>query len=754
MAAKRSSKKKKGRSGIGFLVKLLLIGLAIVFFSFLGLIQAVRSGVFGELPSDEELRSIRHEQATMVLAYDGTPIGKIFAKDRTNVQFKDLPKHLVNALVSTEDARFFAHQGVDGRSYIRVFFRTLLGGDRSGGGGSTISQQIMKNLYGRQRHGALTIPVNKVKEALMAQRLERVLTKEDVLLLYFNSVPFGENVFGIGAASQRFFNKPVQQLKVEEGAVLVGMLKANTTYNPRLRPENARKRRNVVLALMHENGHLKQTEKDSLQKLPVLLNYSGGDIYDNYGYYVAVVADEARSILKELEEKSGTQYNIEKDGLRINTTLDPALQNSAIKAIRRHLASMQPRLDRELRAQKSRSAWEKRIAPSHGAKWKDSARQPRELYDHRAKRVDTLSYRDSLWHYEKMLNGAVLMMDPSTGAVRAWVGGNDHRFLPYDLVRARRPIASTIKPAVYASALERGFDPCTYFDNEKRTYAQFEDWSPDNYDRDTTAGEVAMWYSLAKSMNRPTVDLYFKTGQDTIRRTFNALGLPSENADKPAIALGAEEISLLEIVPAYGSFAMRGKRVQPQLITSITDQQGKVIYKADKPKVFHALNENSAAQITAMLQKAIDEGTGTALRSKYNVTSPLAGKTGTSQNYGDAWFVAYTPGLVIGTWVGAFDPEIHFNSSAGTGTQLAMPIAAHVLNDIEAKAKLRKRYLLPFDWLSEHDIDMNCDPKRYPNVLERFFDNVFGPKKLKDPNDTAREKKDRGFFDRLFKKKN
>lgn len=749
MAKKRP--KKKSKAVRGSWIKLVLIGLALVLIAFFGFMQAVRSGFFGKLPTEKELGSITHEQATLVLAADGTLIGKLFAQDRTNVRFEDLPQHLIDALVATEDARFFSHQGVDGRSYFRVFFRTLLGRDKSGGGGSTISQQIIKNLYGRQRHGLLTVPVNKMKEALVAQRLERVMSKNDVLVLYFNSVPFGENVFGIEAAAQRFFSKPAKRLNVQESAVLVGMLKANTTYNPRLHPENARGRRDQVLTLMRSRGHLSPAALDSLKKLPIDLRYTGGDALDLYGYFNAQVAKEARTILAEVSARTGTAYDIEKDGLRITTTLDPALQRSAHDAVHKQLAAMQPKLDRELRNAKARTAWEKGI-PRKGPKWKANASIICEVYEHKARRVDTLNFRDSLWHYHKLLNGAVFMMDPASGAVRAWVGGNDHRYLPYDLVTARRQVASTIKPVIHAAAMERGMQPCDYLDNSRKTYGDFDDWTPDNFDRDTTEGEVALWYALAKSMNRPTVDLYFRTGVDTLRRTFEALGLPVDDIDKPAVALGASSISLYELVPAYGAFAMQGQRVAPQLITKITDSQGRVIHEVKKPKAQRAITAESAAAVTTMLQRAIDEGTGTALRTRYGIKAPLAGKTGTSQDHTDAWFVTYTPGLVIGTWVGAFDPSVHFSSNLGTGSQLALPIAGLVLKDIEANTDLRRKYLRDFGWLVEYDVDLDCKPRREPGALEEWLEEVFSPRQRSDTTQRER-KKDLNFFERLFKKK-
>ncbi len=758
MAKKNASgrkKKKKGAAGKGSpFLKLALIGFAVFFIAFLGLIQTVRMGFFGELPSEEQLRSIQHEQATLVLANDGSIIGKIFAQDRTNVSYNDLPAHLINALVSTEDSRFFQHEGIDGRSYLRVFFRTLLGGDKSGGGGSTISQQIVKNLYGRQRHGPLTIPVNKVKEALVAQRLERVMSKNDVLVLYFNSVQFGENTYGVESAAQRYFSKPAKKLKVEEAAVLVGMLKANTSYNPRLHPVRSKERRDVVLTLMRDRGHLKAAEADSLKQMPLALKYSGGDALDLYGYFNAHVTKEARGILKELGKSNGTSYNVERDGLRIHTTLDPALQRAAHEAAQQQLATMQPKLDKELKSRKARTAWEKQRGAKGDAKWKADATQRREVYDHKVRRVEEMSYRDSLWSYHKLLNAAVFMMDPGSGAVLAWVGGNDHRYLPYDLITAKRQVASTIKPVVYAAALERGYLPCDYLDNSKRSYSEFDNWSPDNFDRDTIEGEVAMWQALVKSMNRPTVDLYFKTGVDTLRHTFKALGLPTKDVDKPAVSLGASSISLRELVRAYGAFAMRGKVVEPQLITSITDAAGKVIYKAKAAKSQQAIAPQTAAAVTAMLQRAIDQGTGAALRSRFGITAAIAGKTGTSQDYSDAWFVAYTPGIVVGTWVGAFDPSVHFNSGSGTGSQLALPIAGQVLKDIQAQATLRRKYLQPFDWVAAYEVDMDCDPRRQSSGVERFFNDLFGPKTDRPEGSLDSVKKDQNFFDRLFKRKN
>ena len=749
------AKKKTKKGNWRVLLKLVLWGLLGLVVAFVVLVLLVRGGVFGKLPSKEELAAVRTEEATLVLANDGSIIGKVFAEDRSNIRYSDLPQHLIDALVATEDQRFFDHKGVDGRSYLRVFFRTILGGDRSGGGGSTISQQIIKNLYKREGHGLLTVPVNKIKEAIMATRLEEVYSKEDVLLLYFNSVPFGENVLGIETAARRFFSEPAKDLRAEEAAVLVGMLKANTAYNPRLNPKSARGRRDQVLALMSARGYLTAAVKDSLSALPLALRYAGNDALDDYGYFVHRVKEEARQQLSDISKETGVEYDLEKDGLRIKTTLDPALQRMALLAMEEHLSTMQPKLDRELRARKERSAWEKRMAKKGGAAWKRNDQRVRDLFTWEDDVADTISYRDSLWHYERMLNGAVLMMEPGSGKVRAWVGGNNHRYLPYDQVLAERPIASAIKPVIYAAAIAKGMQPCDYFDNEPRVYTEYDDWAPANFDHDSTGGRVAMWYALAKSMNLPTVDLYFRTGVDTVNRTLRALGLPPGKRDEPSVALGALDVQLLGIVRAYGAFAMRGNTVEPRLIEQITTSEGKILYTAPKTKSSRAIEPSTAATITAMLQRAVDQGTGSALRSRFGITVPLAGKTGTSQDYGDAWFIGYTPGLVVGTWVGARDPKIHFSSGSGSGSQLALPIAGSVLAGIERTPDLRKRYIRSFDWIGEYDVDMDCEPTRQPGALEELLEAVFKRKPTdytSPPDDTTKSEK-KSLLERLFKRK-
>ncbi len=765
-------KPKKTSSGTAFLWKALFLLVAVAFIAVFALITLVRKDVFGKLPTTEELAALRNEEATLILSAEGAVIGKIYAKDRTNVPWKDIPKHVVDALVSTEDQRFFEHSGVDAFSYVRVFFRTLLARDRSGGGGSTISQQLVKNLYGRERHGLLTVPVNKIKEALVAQRLEKVYRKEDVITLYLNSVPFGENLYGIETASERYFSKPVRRLKVEEGAVLIGMLKANTGYNPRLRPEASQRRRNQVLTLMAGNGKLTERVSDSLQALPLRIHYAGLGALDAYGYFDAQVERQVRVILADLAKKSGVVHDLEKDGLRIYTTMDTALQQAALRAVQKQMLTMQPKLDGELRARKARQAWEKAQGKRASVAWKMNERAMRDLFTWDDAPPDSISYRDSLWHYHSMLQAAFLMVEPTTGKVRAYSGGNDFRTLPYDQVQGRRPVASTIKPLLYAAALRKGLQPCTYLNNVKKTYPEYDGWTPENFDKDTIGGQVALWYALAHSMNIPTVDVYFRTGVDTIRDTFKALGLPTAGVDNPALALGAADLSLQEVVGAYSAFATGGLVRGPQLIEKITDARGTVIYQGKLAPVRRALDEDVAGAITAILQRAINQGTGTAMRARFGVQGPLAGKTGTSQDYADAWFTAYTSGIVAATWVGARDPSIHFGGTNGTGAQLALPIIGGTLAEVQRSEAMRGKYLKGFA-APPDSLTMDCEPRRAATWAERVLDVLFHPDgesgagQLKDkpvkeeqgkrerpiPGRDKARTKDQGLFRKLFPKK-
>ncbi len=734
-----------------FLFLSLMLGIV---FLYLGVLY----GIFGKLPEREELANITNEQASLIYSGDGILIGKVFAQNRTEVD--ELPIHLKQALISTEDKRFYEHEGYDTRSYFRVLFKSILLGQRSAGGGSTISQQLVKNLFGRPYHGFLSMPINKIREAIVANRIEDVYNKEEILLLYLNSVPFGENTYGIEAAAQRYFNKSTSQLNVEQVALLVGLLKANTTYNPRLNPQSSLSRRNTVLQLMANAEYITPAVSDSLQTLPLGTDYTNYALTNPTGYFVYQVQKEAREILQNLTKENGEAYNIEKDGLNIITTLDYHLQEIALQSVRKQLMSKQKILSKELKNSGLYKQWERSI--ESGSKdngdnisrkravfsWEDS---PKEM-----------TVKDSLWNYYSMLHSSVLAIEPTTGQIKVWIGGNHFRYLPYDLVTSKRQAASAFKPILYATALENGFSPCDYLNNDSVGYENYPDWHPQNYDK-KYGGEAALWYALSRSLNLPSVDLYFKLNTEELQLQCQLFGLSISDEEQPSVALGSKEFSLYQMVMAYSAFANYGSIPQAIMINEIYDESGELIYNSEIPQFEKVLSKSTAGEINEILLNAVQEGTGKAMHNVYGIQSDIAGKTGTSQNYSDAWFFGYTENLVCGVWVGAMSPEVHFRSGAnGSGSRLALPIAGGMLHDIENDPGLRSKYLTGFNEMINDTLSFNCEPYRELSILEDLFQKKESSEKKetrknkKESRKDKKEKKDskfKSFFKRLFGKK-
>jgi len=723
------------------------------------LFSLVYFGAFGDLPDKNALSEINNEEASLVFSSDSILIGKYFAENRTNIKWDEIPDHLKNALIATEDKRFFSHKGYDTRSYFRVFIKSILLGDNSGGGGSTLTQQLVKNLYGRTYSGVLSLPVNKLKEIIVATRLEEVYTKDELLLLYLNSVPFGEDVYGVESAAQRYFNKSASKLKIEESAVLIGMLKANTFFNPQLNPVNSLARRNMVLSFMAKAQYLTSEAADSLRKLPLKLNYENLDLKAPAGYFVYQVKIKTLELLKSIKTKTGKDYNLEKDGLKIYTTLNMQVQELGSSAVKNHLGIMQKRLDKELVSRGFKVQWYKKQEKQSIAFDKDMLKRKVNLFDWDGNQSKNISKFDSLWHYYKMLNASVLITNPKNGEVIAWIGGNDFRTLPYDMVLSHRQIASAFKPVLYATALEKGILPCTYLENEEKKYPGYEDWEPQNDNRKSTPDStVALWYALAHSINLPTVDLYFKVGRENLIKTCNKLNFPPVSGDAPSIALGTLDLSLYEIVRAYSSFANNGQMNELVMVNKITDANGNTIYIREPEKPATIFSTKTSQLITAILQQVIGQGTGIKIRSQYQIQAELAGKTGTAQNYSNAWFIAYTPDMVLGTWVGASTPDVHFYSNNGAGSSLALPIIANVIKEIEKDADLRRKYLTPFGIPNDIYSFLQCDPFRQQGV-KGFFNRLFNKNDKKDDGSRDPDKKEKNkgerksFFKRLFKGK-
>jgi len=572
-------------------------------------------------------------------------------------------------------------------------------------------------MYGRKDYRVFSVILNKTREVILAKRIEKVFTKDEILNLYLNTVSFGENIYGIEAASQRYFSKKAADLKVEEAALLTGMLKANTMFNPRLYPQNAVRRRNVVLGQMEKYGYLAGRAADSLSALPIKLNYSKTDLSGPADYFMVRVRMEADRILKDISAYRGKEWDLERDGLVITTTLRLPLQQAAGEAFAAHMPRMQKRLDDQYSTSSGRRAL-------------------KEIPDSLKKMMTTL-------------HAGLFAMDPATGAVMAWTGGIDFKTQPYDQVLARRQLASVFKPFIYAAALEDGVEPCTYLDNDSVTLSGFNDWSPENYNH-SYGGKYSLAGALAQSMNIPTFSLFLMIGFDNIDRLWQQMGFSFPLVNMPSLAMGTAEASILEVARAYAAFANGGMLVTPYLIESVKAPDGRILWQYTPPRGSdRVLSERSATLMAAMLEKAIREGTGASVHSVYGVKIPLAGKTGTSQSYADAWFAAFNPAMVIVSRVGASTPSIHFNSgSYGSGSALALPLVAMTLKKAEKNKELMSVINTPFAPLPpELAMALDCPDFREKSFFDRLID-IFRDNNIDYQKETRRRRIIRG---RIFK---
>ena len=713
----------------------------------------------GPLPTARELAELDNYNASEVYSADGELLGRYFLENRVSAELGELSPVLLDALVATEDARFYEHGGVDFRAMLRVLFRTVLGGDDSGGGGSTLSQQLAKNLYPRRHH----LVVSKLREMFIARRLERVYAKVDILNNYLNTVPFSQNIFGVKVAAQRFFGSAPADLRVEEAAVLVGMLKATTAYNPLRNPERSRARRNVVLAQMVKYDYLPAGQLDSLQALPLTLSYYQESNNDGPATYLReVLRGELDDLLSRTTKPDGTPYNLYTDGLRIETTLDAGMQAYAEEAVHTHLIELQQQFLQHHKTTKAygdealvnteveRSARYRRLlaggadAATIEAVFDTPVQVPLYDWESRTTVVREISPRDSVRYYLSLLNAGFLVVRPDDGAVQAWVGGMAHEYFKYDHVRSRRQVGSTFKPIVYAAALENGMPPCEYHHNRLVTYTEWDGWQPRNSDDDYT-GVYSMQGGLMRSINSVTVDVLMQTGIDTVAELATALGVRSAVPAVPAIALGAAEISLEDMVGVYAAFANGGHRVTPHYLRRVTDRQNRTLYEYVPPETDTLVLQPETAQIvTRLLESVVDSGTARRLRHLYKVRGDLAGKTGTTQNQTDGWFTGYTPRLAFGAWVGAEQPAVRWRSlRLGQGAHTALPIAGRFLGLLYADPQYAPYARATFPPLPDSTrLALDCPPRLeympedffetdgWFNEVEEVFDGLFRPRRL------------------------
>lgn len=698
---KKRKKTSKYRWG-----KILLICFLAGIFLFLLLFLTVFFGFLGKIPKSEELTRIKTPLASEVFSSEGKLLGRYYVQNRSYISYSEISPNIINALIATEDVRFFKHRGIDEIALLRVLFKNILFRDRSAGGGSTLSQQIAKNLYPRKDMGIFTLPVSKIREAIIAYRLERIYTKEEILALYLNTVPFGENIFGIQVASERFFSKKPSEITIPEAAVLIGILKANNVFNPRVHPEKSLQRRNIVIDQMVKEKLLKPSDGEKYKSFPLNLRYSL--ITYNQGpapCFLEYLRPQLTGWCERHTNEKGEPYNLYTDGLKIYTTVDFDLQHFARNAINEQMKSLQATFDDHwknktpwgdvnavlTRAVKRTERYKNGIASgrSHAEVMKEFS-QPVEatLFTWDGLKQVKTTPLDSVKHYLSMLNAGFVAVENNTGAIKAWIGDIDYRFFKFDYCNAGRQVGSTFKPVVYLAALEYGLSPYDYYSAETKTYEEYDNWSPENAS-DHYSGFYTMKAALSKSINTVTVDIIMQTGIENTIRTARNLGMKTELPPYPSLALGVASIPLQEMVSVFSTIASEGKIITPYSVLQIENSRGDLLEAFDipqpgKPKV----DPENCRIITDMLQAAVSSGTGHSIRSKYKVPGEFAGKTGTTQEYADGWFIGFSPDLTAGCWVGADDPAIHFrNMTYGQGGYMALPVVGRFFSQLYASPR-------------------------------------------------------------------
>lgn len=702
----------------------------------------VWAGIFGPLPARDQLKEIHHPVASEVYSADSVLLGKYYLQDRSPVQAEDIPETLKHALVATEDIRFYQHEGVDVRSLFRVLVKTLLLQKESSGGGSTITQQLAKNLFPRKSYSFLSLPINKVREMIIARRLEDVYSKDEILVLYLNTIPFADNTYGIRTAADRFFSVPVRHLTIDQSAMLVGMLKATHNYNPRLFPERARERRNLVIGQMAKYNFISDAQSKMLQAKPLALHYN--NVAENTGtapYFRAYVKNELLRWCETHYRDDGNPYNLYTDGLKIYTTIDSRLQTYAEQAMEKQMKILQAKFAGQLNKRRLDDlAMRKLHQLAEYKSLKESGMSEKEILAMLRKPVKTkvytwdgvkeveMSFYDSIKHHLQFLQAGVMAMEPGTGEIKVWVGGIDYRFFQYDHVRpeTKRQVGSTIKPILYAAALEKGISPCSYTSARRTEYTNVDAWTPENTDEETYDRKYSMEGGLSGSINTVSVKLLEKTGIHAAIDVARRMGITSDLPAVPSLALGSPSISMMEMVGAYNTLANNGIYVKPSYLRAITDQRGNILTKASSPqeREARAISAASAQMMVQMLKSVVSEGTGSSLRTRFGIQNAVAGKTGTTQLNVDGWFMAITPRLVIGTWVGADDPRLHFRStSLGQGAATALPITAYFLQKINRDKSLSEVAHARFAPLPPALLDaLDCkQSKSNLNIFQRIF---------------------------------
>lgn len=686
------------------------------------LLFLISLGVFGELPSVEELQNPKSNLATVVYSSDMKTLGKFYSENRENVRFEDLDKDIVEALVATEDARFYEHSGVD----VKALFRAATGvfGGGSSGGGSTITQQLAKMMYPRgEKLSKPALVARKMKEWITATRLEKNYTKDEIMAMYLNKFDFLNLAVGIKSASKIYFDKSCDSLLIQEAAMLVGMAKNPALFNPIRFPERAKQRRNVVMNQMVKYGYLSKEKYDSLKTTELGINFRPEDHNEGPApYFREYLRDNFLKAWceKHINPETNKPYNIYKDGLRIYTTVDSRMQRYAEEAVNEHMHDLQILFSKECKTKRNAPfAWNVSqdeiksimdVSMKRSERYRELKHQglsheqiiatfykpsPMRVYSLRGDIDTVLTPYDSIRYYKSFLQTGFMAMEPQTGYVKAWVGGINHKHYKYDHVKvSKRQVGSTFKPFVYALAIQEGLSPCHQVPNVKTCIALPDgtDWCPNNSDgpNDKNNGKmITLKKALANSINYVTAWVMKQYGPQAVVNLAKRLGITSDIPEVPSICLGTPDISVFEMVGAISTFANKGTYVQPTFITRIEDKNGKVLEEFI-PNSDEVFSEEKAYAMVQLMRGVVDGGTGSRLRGKYKLYNQIAGKTGTTQRNADGWFIGITPELAAGTWVGGEDRSIHFNSMVeGQGATMALPIWGKFFSKVYADKTLK-----------------------------------------------------------------
>lgn len=743
--AKKSS---KGRNDYRSYVKALWVLVFLGVLSVVLLVSLTAAEVFGPLPSFAEIENPKSNLASEVITSDNKLLGKFYQENRTHVEYEELSPHLINALVATEDERYYQHSGIDFEALARAIAK--LGKD---GGGSTISQQLAKQLFHKPATSTAERILQKFKEWVIATRLERQYTKEEIITMYFNVYDFLYQAVGVNSAAKIYFNTTPDSLNLEQSAMLVGMLKNPILYNPRRYPENAINRRNTVFKQMIRNDMLTEEAYDTLKERPVVLKFTREDHLEGLApYFREYLRGFMRDWVKKHEEKTGEKYNIYTDGLKIYTTIDSRMQAYAEEAVSEHFSNLQEvffkmeknrktapfhnvtstEVDRIMEQAKKRSGRYRSMRAAGISKDSIDAAfntpVPMTVFSWNGDIDTVMTPMDSIRYYKHFYNTGMLSVEPQTGFVKAYVGGIDYKHFKYDhATQGKRQVGSTFKPFVYATAIkQKHYSPCFQVPNvrtciEKGQYGLLKDWCPKN-SNDEYGGEYTLKYALANSVNTVTTFLMKEVGPEPVIRLCREMGIKSSIPAAPSIALGTVDLTVEEMVGSYTTLANKGVYVEPLMVTRIEDKNG-VVLEEFTPETNEVMSEEDAYVILDLMKGVTQGGTGTRLRLSqgryqndvvtgfpYDFDNPIAGKTGTTQNQSDGWFMGVVPNLITGVWGGCEDRSAHFGSIYyGQGATVALPVWALYMKKLYADKKLeisKEDFEKPEDDLN---VELNCD---------------------------------------------